>query len=77
MQNDFSTWLENWMKNLSNKKLTQLGKPEHIAIVSVDMVVGFCHKGPLASKEVHSIIPNVIDVFTNAHEYGVKHFLLL
>src|SRR5690349_3280693 len=77
MHQDFFNWLENWNKTLPTKTLTELGKPEHIAVVSVDMIVGFCHKGPLASKEVHDIIPDVVNVFTKAHEYGVTHFLLL
>jgi nicotinamidase-related amidase len=77
MQNDFLTWLDDWMTKLPDKHISDLGNPENIAVISVDMVNGFCHKGSLASKEVNSIIPPVVDVLKKAHDYGIKHFLLL
>lgn len=73
----FFSWLENWEQQLPETTLTGLGKPEQIALVSVDMIVGFCHTGPLASKEVYDIIPSVVDVFKKAHAYGIQHFLML
>jgi nicotinamidase-related amidase len=77
MHNDFFQWLDTWTANLPEKKLTQLGKPHQIALVSVDMIVGFCHTGPLASEKVHDIIPDVVAVFTKAHQQKIEHFLLL
>lgn len=77
MKSDFLPWLTEWEKKLPAVRLQDLQKdPQKIAVVSVDMVVGFCHKGALASPEVKSIIPDVVEVFTNAHEYGITTFLL-
>lgn len=77
MHKDFFNWLNNWKEKLYPLNFDQLGNPTKIAIVSVDMIVGFCHEGPLASKEVHDIIPSVVNIFTKAHRYGVQHFLML
>ena len=76
MDNTFLSWLDNWQNNLPTTSFSELGKPETIALVSVDMIVGFCHKGPLASEQVKNIISPVVDVFEKAHAYGVKHFLM-
>lgn len=77
MKSDFLPWLSEWEKQLPAVHFSELQKdPQKIAVISVDMVVGFCHKGALASPEVKSIIPDVVEVFKNAHDYGVKTFLL-
>ena len=47
-----------------------------MALVSVDLVKGFCSEGPLASPRVASIIPTVVRLFQRAHDLGVRHFLL-
>jgi nicotinamidase-related amidase len=44
--------------------------------MSVDMIVGFCSSGPLASPRVAGIVPRVVDLFTKAHGAGVRTFLL-
>jgi len=77
MHDDFFHWLNTWIASLPSQSLNQLGDSKKIAIVSVDMVVGFCHKGSLASDEVKSIIPNVVDVFKKAKKTGIQHFLLV
>lgn len=74
---DFLSWISDWNKNLKSLNFKDLGDPKTIALVSVDMVVGFCHNGPLASENVRNIIPNVVDVFNKTHEYGLKNYLLL
>src|SRR5258706_10594641 len=78
MHQDFLNWLNNWYKNLPIASWEDLGKnPEKIAIISVDMVNGFCHKGALASTEVKSIIPSVVDIFQKGHTNGVDKFILV
>lgn len=74
---EFLSWLPEWNKNLKSLNLNELSNPESIAVVSVDMVVGFCHKGPLASENVKNIIPNVVEVFNTTHAFGIKNYLLL
>ncbi len=77
MHEEFLSWLDSWKNNLKPIQFKYLGDSKKIAIVSVDMIVGFCHKGALSSKEVHDIIPAVVDVFKKANDYGIKNFLLL
>lgn len=77
-QTEFFDWLTTWEQNLPVKSINELQRdPKKIAVICVDMVVGFCHKGPLASPEVKSIIPDVVSVFQKAHAAGVEHFLLV
>ena len=77
-ENDFFDWLTSWEQNLSVKNIHDLQTdPKRIAVICVDMVVGFCHKGPLASAEVKSIIPDVVSLFNSAHKAGVEHFILV
>lgn len=77
MHHEFLEWLHTWHENLESTSFEDFDEPERIALISVDMVVGFCHKGSLASTEVKNIIPPVVDLFHKAKEYGVSHFLLV
>ncbi|HEX8965289.1 MAG TPA: isochorismatase family cysteine hydrolase [Patescibacteria group bacterium] len=77
MNQEFLQWVQNWTEKLPSRVFEDFDEPEKIAVISVDMVNGFCHKGALASKEVEHIIPNVVNVFKKAKNYGVNHFLLL
>lgn len=74
---EFFDWLQGWTEKLPIKTFEDFENPNRIALISVDMVNGFCHQGALASKEVNNIIPHVVDVFKKAKHYGVSHFLLL
>lgn len=75
---EFLSWLDRWFTDLSSRKLEDLKiNPTKVALISVDMINGFCHKGPLASREVASIIPNVVAAFNRCHLHGVRNFLLL
>ena len=77
MQTDFLSWLQNWYKNLPATKISDVVKdPKKTALVSVDMVIGFCHKGALASPKIASIIPDLISLFTKLHDVGIGYFLL-
>jgi nicotinamidase-related amidase len=77
MHDEFFHWLSAWERDLPTQLFEDLDNPKKIALVSVDMVVGFCHKGSLASNEVKNIIPSVVDLFKKSHEYGVDKFLLV
>lgn len=78
MNEEFLTWLEDWYKNLKPIKLGDIVKdPQKTVLISVDMVNGFCHRGPLASKNVASIIPQVINIFYACHKFGITYYLLL
>src|SRR3989344_1954827 len=77
MNNKFLNWIEEWFKGL---KPLELGKaeldPEKTALISVDMVKGFCSLGSLASPLVAAIIPAIVELFERSHKWGIRKFLL-
>lgn len=78
MSTRFLSWLDEWFGKLQPLAINQAGiNPENTALFSVDMVNGFCHQGPLASINVVSIIPYVIETFNKCQKFGIKHYLLL
>jgi len=73
----FLDWLARWEADLPPLELEAVvTEPNRVALVSSDLVKGFCCQGPLASSRVASIIPAVVGLFRRAHELGVRHFLL-
>jgi nicotinamidase-related amidase len=65
------TDLETWLSKLESLKLETLD-PQQTAILSVDVIEGFCRVGVLASPRVKAIIPNVVSLIQNAETRGVK-----
>lgn len=47
-----------------------------IALISVDMINGFCHEGVLSSPRVKNLIPAVVAAFKGAYSIGVREFVL-
>ncbi len=73
----FLHWLARWKDGLGTKSADEIfGEPHRAAVMSVDMVVGFCSDGPLASPRVAGIVSSVKGLFERAHKAGVMHFLL-
>lgn len=75
MNKQFLGWIEQWFRALKPVKLSYF-EPKKTAIVSVDMVKGFCCLGPLASPHVVAIIPEIVSLFEKSHEWGVEKYLL-
>lgn len=74
----FLNWLSQWEANLPNHNLTELlSTPEKVALISQDLLKGFCYKGPLSSPRAAGIVPKVAALFQHAHNLGLRHFLLL
>ncbi len=74
----FLDWLYAWKKTLPSLDLEEaIADPARVAVVSQDLLKGFCDIGPLASERAASIVPAAVDVFERAHDLGVRHFLLL
>lgn len=72
----FLDWLARWEANLASLDLeTVVSEPFHVALVSEDLVKGFCSEGPLSSSRVAGIVPAVVRLFERAHDLGVRHFL--
>lgn len=65
-----------WFEQLQTQPLAELVDPATIALFSSDMVVGFCHRGNLASPRVNAIVAPVVDLFQRAHALGVRDFVL-
>lgn len=74
----FLAYLEEWYNNLAELALDELvaGEPERVALLSVDVIDGFCARGPLASERVGQIARPVAELFRRAHALGVRHFAL-
>ena len=75
MNKEFLDWIEQWFSKLEPYKLSGF-EPYKSAIVSVDMVKGFCSVGPLASGNVAGIIPNIVEIFEKSYKAGITKFLL-
>jgi nicotinamidase-related amidase len=64
------TDLETWLQNLEALKLETL-EPQRTAVLSVDVIEGFCRIGMLASPRVEAIIPNVVKLIQHAESRGI------
>ena len=73
-------FLEGWLAGLPNLALadviTDAGSIDRVAIVSVDLIVGFCHSGPLSSPRVAAILPEVRALLERAHAAGITKIAL-
>ena len=75
----FLEWLVEWERSLPSLRWADLLRempPEQISVFCVDMTNGFCHEGNLASPRVHALIPAVRRLFEEAHQGGVRQFVL-
>lgn len=77
----FLAWLDTWLQSrvsldlaayLQNNKLD----PERVAVVSVDMIIGFCYDGRLASPRIAGVVDAVAALFQRAYDVGVRNFVL-
>jgi nicotinamidase-related amidase len=74
----FLEWLFGWEETLPSAELEEIASdPSQVAVVSQDLLKGFCDVGPLSSERAARIVPAAVDVFRRAHDLGVRHFLLL
>lgn len=74
---DFVAYMEEWHSTLAEFSLKDdLRDPARAAILSADMVVGFCGEGALASPRVAGIVEPVVSLFQRAHDVGVRYFVL-
>lgn len=73
----FIPYLQNWVNTLPAVPFDQaIQDPERTAILSVDVINGFCHEGVLASPRVKAIIEPITTLMKTAWARGVRHFLL-
>ena len=74
----FLAYLEEWYNRLEALPLSELvaDRPERVAVLSVDVINGFCSSGPLASERVGQIARPIAELFARAHALGVRSFAL-
>ena len=73
----FLNWLEHWTTHLAPAVLTEVAaEPARVAVISVDIVNGFCYEGPLASPRVAGIVAPIRALFQAAYDRGVRRFVL-
>jgi nicotinamidase-related amidase len=73
----FLNYLEGWVANLPSLRLEQAAEdPQRVAVVSVDVIKGFCYEGPLASPRVAEIVDPIARLFERVWEYGVRNIIL-
>ncbi len=74
----FLDWLARWETDLPFLHLeTIVSDPDRVALVSQDLLKGFCDQGALSSPRAASIVPGVASLFQRVHDLGGRHFLLL
>jgi nicotinamidase-related amidase len=70
-------FLEDWIAKLPALPIDEaITDPARAAIVSVDVINGFCYEGPLSSPRVAGIVEPIARLFERAWEHGVRHILL-
>jgi nicotinamidase-related amidase len=73
----FLDWLSSWRDGLDTWSTQEVfSEPDRTAILSVDLIAGFCSDGPLSSPRVAGIVPAVVMLFERAYESGVTRFVL-
>lgn len=74
----FTEWMLEWYNNLPQLALNDLAEnPDEVAIVSVDVIKGFCTVGPLASERVNKIVEPIVKLFSAAWDKGIRDIVLL
>ncbi|MCC6446324.1 MAG: cysteine hydrolase [Armatimonadetes bacterium] len=77
---EFLNYLASWHAGLPciamREIVAESGAPDRVAVMSVDMIRGFCCEGPLASPRVGGIILPIVRLFQRAHDAGVSDFVL-
>lgn len=77
----FLEWVDAWYERLPDAALQAdlidaAGGPGQVALMCVDLLIGFCSEGPLASPRVGALVPRIVELFTRAHAAGVRDFVL-
>ncbi|MAT45766.1 MAG: nicotinamidase [Anaerolineaceae bacterium] len=73
----FLDYLSEWYENLPAENLEQLlQQPEKAAILSVDVLKGFCSVGPLSSPRVGKIVQPIVRLMSQAWGLGLRHIIL-
>ncbi len=73
----FLEYLIDWQSNLPSAKLADVcATPDKTAILSVDVINGFCYEGPLSSPRVKAIINPIVELLKQSWDLGVHSVIL-
>lgn len=76
----FLNWTVDWYNHRPTLELAEViqkaGGPERVAILAVDVTVGFCSQGALSSERVGGIVAPIVRLLERAYELGVRNFVL-
>jgi nicotinamidase-related amidase len=74
----FLKYVADWKATLPSFPMTELvaDQPEKVAVMSVDLINGFCYEGPLASPRIASLVGPITDLFQKSYAAGIRHFVL-
>lgn len=73
----FLTYLDEWQSGLISPMLNEIiPNPDRGAIISVDLINGFCTEGVLSSPRVQAIVNPVTRLMKNAWSQGVRNIVL-
>jgi len=72
----FLDYVVTWYNSLPTLPVADVvrGQPEKVAVVSVDVINGFCYEGPLSSPRVANLVEPIVALFEKCHAAGVRHF---
>jgi nicotinamidase-related amidase len=77
---EFLSFLDEWYVDLpivSFKSLLKHCSAEKSAVISVDVVNGFCKSGNLYSPRIGATLPAITELFRTAWSKGVRDFVLI
>ncbi len=74
----FIDYILTWKDGLTPLPLSEIiaTQPHKVAVVSVDIINGFCYEGPLASPRVASLVEPIAALFEQTHAAEIRHFIL-
>ncbi len=74
----FLNYVVEWKNNRPAIPIADIinGKADKVAVISIDVINGFCYQGPLASPRVATIVNPITSLFQKSHQAGVQNFIL-
>jgi nicotinamidase-related amidase len=74
----FLNYIVEWKAGLPSLPLADIisGKADKVAVISVDVINGFCYEGALASPRVATIVEPIVALFKKSYQAGVRNFIL-
>ena len=74
----FLNYIDGWISQLPEMDSGEVFKdPRKTAILSVDMINGFCRQGSLASSRIEAVIPAITALMQKGWDLGLRDIVLL